>query len=383
MRFSVALCIMIMNSLGGAAAGSDMVAAPGEGIILVDQKGFVQRWVGGSRTPEWSVPINGIGEGARSIVADLVILPDHTILIVERIGHIIKMAGNGEILGAKLPMYEYILLDVTFSEMQGGLLEQDPVKLGRTSVAIVSDDGLSIYLAPDEWSLIRQVKLDYLWNDATFGAVFVAESMAYHFSDGLVINKAVDISKGNIIGSWVSGENPHETALALCNDVLVVGSQEGVVAFIPTKGEASDFRYRQVGETDRELRAILDAGCLGADLAYTVSIEAGNGQLQLWDLETMAAVDVVDGANDGHFGMALSAVAGKDNEQLLSLGDGDARLWSVLDNKLVLRATHFFETGERLSAMSVHEGFLLWDGATVWKLGKDGGDPTWYAGALQ
>jgi hypothetical protein len=215
----------------------------------------------------------------------------------------------------------------------------------------------------------------------------LAERLAIRFKDQ-------NITMGYGIGplpfevrTWAIDVHEHATTMAVCSGTTIAGSKEGLVVFIPETGDYQDQekeqRIRQVGNPEYDSRNILDVGCLG-HMAYTVSIDAGHGQIQLWDLETKAASHWVGIDSGGHPGMAFVAVGSKSGDQLLSLGDLDVRLWAVKNGQLKLVAKHFVSgsaQSQAFAAAALDSGdFIYWDGARIWKYPGNGGDPTLYAG---
>jgi len=83
--------------------------------------------------------------------------------------------------------------------------------------------------------------------------------------------------------------------------------------------------------------------------------------------------------------LGAKAVASASGKQLLSLGDGDVRLWSVENKQLKLIAKHFLNGRTEIQAfatVALKSGdFVFWDGAHLWRYPGDGGTPTLYAGS--
>lgn len=171
-------------------------------------------------------------------------------------------------------------------------------------------------------------------------------------------------------------ENSDErfTALAVCGDTIVAGSSAGTVYFVPTRGDREDTRARQLAEMAHDPADILDAGCLAHGLAYTVSFQTGNGQIQLWELGGRRLLDSVDvGPGRSSPLLTNTAVASSDGTRLLALGDLGLRLLDVREQRLtevgyiVLDNTQFtYAAGAR------GDGFVVYDGEQLHQLSSDG-----------
>jgi WD40 repeat protein len=187
------------------------------------------------------------------------------------------------------------------------------------------------------------------------------------------------------LGTWGTWEGLKEvTALASCSGTLIAGGADGYVGLLQeSAADSQDLRLRQVGEGSEGIRSILDAGCLNNEYAYTVSFEAGHGQIQLWNLLRRTASSWVGSDTKGHPGMAFVAVPSAKGDLLLSTGDHDVRLWDVTAGKLNLKVSHFFDVSEPQSfaAGALKDGdFVYWDGSRLWRIPSSGALPILYAG---
>jgi hypothetical protein len=183
--------------------------------------------------------------------------------------------------------------------------------VSTVTVVDLSPDAKFLYLVPDESSTVVKISVDELMKQAD-GDVRLVEWLRVQFKDrNLTFEQKIGPTKIKIIGRWTI-EGYHATALAACSGTLIVGVREGAVVLVPEAGnQERDQRIRQVGDPGRRYRSILDAACLGGEFGFTVSEDAGNGQIQLWDLATRAASHRIGYENGGHAGMAYTAVAAR------------------------------------------------------------------------
>jgi hypothetical protein len=215
----------------------------------------------------------------------------------------------------------------------------------------------------------------------------LSDDITFQFKDHnlTVTNKLNEPMSLKLAGSWAAEDTFQPSALAACNGWVLVGSVEGYVEFIAEENSSDkEHRIRQVGDQKRETRGILDAGCVGDNFAFTVSFDTGHGQIQLWDMATQAATSWVGLGSNGHPGMAYAAVPSRDGTKLLSLGDGDVRLWAISNKKLTLVSKYYLDSDQEsqiFSAVCLESGdFIFSDGRRLWRIPANGGEKSLYAG---
>jgi WD40 repeat protein len=356
------------------------------GVVIANERGSLDYWVNGGTKPLWSVPIGGIGIGARSRVATMQIDGDNNLLVVERFGAIRLFSLKGEIIGAKLPVYSYVKLDIPFSNPDNW---EDHVKEIEHSSAAYLLNGKDLFLGPNITSEITSVNSTDVLNSST-DAVEIGEfwRLFYDEETSLVVTIRRD---GEIASrSWpLSERDLHPTALTVCGSTIITGTEEGFVSFNSTTDMTdAERRLRQIGTSDEDgVQNVIDAGCIGSDMAFTVAFQSANGQIQLWDLTAKAMLDSVGYDSDGHPGMAFAAVGSRSGKYLLSLGDGDIRLWSLEGRKLKLLRPFELSMNEQSQAFAVaateDDGFIYWDGSRVWMLSANSVEPTLFAGEAE
>ena len=377
------MCLAFGSAAHGASA---VVMRDGKSVAVATEDGELLLWSAGNEKPKWKLKIGGFGTGVLSRVADMALRPNGNILLVERCGAILQVSPDGKVISEKWPAYEYVRLAVEMPAVNWTKWGDQLEKLGCTAAANFSKDAQYLYLVADKWSIARKVPVEALLKQPD-ERVFLGDTLVFQFKDrNFTISKSIgkpllDTGKG-----WLVGDHVLPTALAACEGILVAGVDEGTVFFIPEVGDQiKEQRFRQVGDPNRDTRSVLYAGCLGGGMAYTVSFDTGNGQIQLWDLKTKAAVHSVGFGSGGHPGMAFSAIASRSGKQLLSVGDGDVRLWTVEDAHLKLVAKYFHNDGFRnrsFAAAALDSGdFVFWHGGRLWKYLATGGDPVLYAGS--
>ena len=362
--------------------GSALVMGDGSIVAVVNNlEGHLQLWKTGAEKPEWTFQLTARG-GLQSSVAAMALRSNGEILVVERYGRVLSINRGGRVSSQKTPAYEYIQLTVEVKDVDWSQWDQQVETVGRTAGVFVSEDAKQLYLVPNERSRTRKVSVDKVLNQPN-SVVFLTDYFEFMFKDKNIMiwrkNGEHPITVGR---TWTGGESVyHPTALAVCKGWLIIGTEKGVVNFIPETGDPTSERFRQVSNQDKTYRSILDAGCLGPNLAYTVSEDASN-QIQIWDLDTRAAVSWVGADHLGHPGVALAGVAAKSGAQLLSLGDFDVRLWSIENKKLKLISKYYPETRKQIFAgVALLSGdFIVWDGVRFWKIPRNGGPAVYYAG---
>lgn len=369
----------------GSKAASALVLPGDAAAVIAAEDGYLQLWEKGAKLPKWKLKIGGFGVGARSRVAAMARRPSGEILVVERSGAIDLVSQTGRLVSRKQPLYEYVQLRSEISEVDWSKWGSQIKELAVTAAATITADTNYIYLVGSPWSIVVKIPTDAFLRTRE-NLVSTSDSLVFQFADSnLTINRKTQAPSFTVSVRWSVGESLHATALAVCSGTMLAGTEEGRVAIAPEVGDrAAEGRLRVVASSNNEVRSILDAGCLGSRHAYTVSFDAGNGQIQLWDLATKAALDSVGLRNGGHPGMAFAAVASLSGSSLLSVGDGDIRLWKIEDSKLRLVAKRYPGRigGERLFAAAALTGggFLYWDGAHVLKVDERDGGLSYFAG---
>lgn len=384
MRYLFTCGVLVGTLLGAfspAQCGSAVMLKDGSIVALVNNReGHLQSWKAGSEKPEWTFELTTQG-GMQSSVAAMAVRANGEILVIERYGSIFTIRPNGKSSPQKTPAYEYIKLNEEFTEDVMSNWTEHVDKVGRTAAALVTPSAAHLYLVPNERSSVRRLSVDHVLEEPD-SVFFLTNYFDFMFKDNNIVfwqkndNRPVKIDR-----TW-NLDGLHPTTLTVCGGWLIVGSKEGSVKFIPETGDATKVRLRQVvSKQDNDYRSILDIGCLGSNLAYTVSEDASN-QLLLWNLDTQAVVSSMDAGNFGHRGMAFVGVPSKSGSHLLTLGDADIRLWSIDNNKLKLVSRYYPETKEAMfTGLTLSSGdFVAWDGETFWRVPFHGGPAAYYAG---
>ena len=363
------------------AQGENALIIGDNSIIAMvnNREGRLQLWKAGSEKPEWTLETTTQG-GLQSSVAAAALRSNGKILVVERHGAILIIGPDGKISSKKTPAYEYIKLKAEFGAVNWSEWDQHVETVSRTAAAFVSKDATQLYLVPNERPSVRRMSVDDIMSqpDSVF---FLTNYFDFMFKDNnIVFWQKNNNSPIKTNGKW-KVDVRHPTALAVCKGWLILGSEEGTINFIPEIGDSTQASLRQVSKQDNVHRSILDAGCLGPNLAYTVSEDASK-QMLLWDLDTQAVVSSVGADNSGHPGIALAGVAAKSGAQFLSLGDFDIRLWSIQNKKLKLVSRYYPETSEIMftGAALASGDFVVWDGESFWQIPSDGGPAFYYGG---
>ena len=249
--------------------------------VVNNLEGHLQLWKAGAEEPEWTFQLTARG-GLQSNVAAMALRSNGEILVVERYGRVLTIGPDGRVSSQKTPAYEYVQLKVEFGDFDRSQWDQQVERVGGTAGAFLSEDAKLLYLVPDERARIRKVSVDKMLNQPG-SAVFLTDYFEIMFKNSnIVFWEKNDNHSIAIGGTWTGGEQSlhHPTALAVCKGWLIIGSEKGTVVFIPETGDPTKERLRQVSKQDTTYRSILDAGCLGPNLAYTVSEDASN-QIQI------------------------------------------------------------------------------------------------------
>lgn len=369
-----------------ACASSAVLMPDGSSVLVTTYDGELVMWKQGAQKPAWRLKTQGFSMGAQSPMASLGLLRDGTIVAVERAGRILNIGDDGQVLSVQQPFYGYVRLKPDIAEVDWGNWGGQIDYVSTTRAAFMASDNQHLYLVPDEWSSVFKISvIDFLGQIREM--VNLADTLTFQFKDhNMVVSQRAE-DPAIKVDNWVTSSSFHPTALASCDGWSLVGSKEGYVEFIHEVADADkDRRLRMVNEQKDEDRDILDAGCLGDKLAYTVSVESSHGQIQLWDMARKVAVAWAGSDTGGHPGMAFTALPSRNSTRLLSLGDGDARLWNVENQKLALVAKYYLPTDREeqlFSAVSLDSGdFVVSDGRRLWRIPGSGGDKSLYAGGL-
>lgn len=362
----------------------------GAAVVFVSESGRLQYWKAGRSEPNWTYDLPVLfSEGARSRVAALGLEQDGTIFVAMRSGPIVYFSQDGNFIAAKTPVYSSIYLNVGFLDIDWDNWTSQVDHVGKTQAAWFDMGTNKVYLAPDDGSVVAYTSKTIAHHgDDTF---FTTDFFNF-FQTGptsICITRKIAVPLMQNVGRWYlngSSNLPNSTtALAHCSGRLVLGTYGGQVAFIPTSPDESGTKIRNVSSNRDGSEMILDVGCVGASRAFSVTLDSGNGQIQLWNMENMSVIGSVMIEADGHPGMAFTAVSSADGSEMMSLGDHDVRLWRLEENGLSLVKAHYFDGPESQSFVGTELdelNFVYWDGEGLWIIPKDGSQPQSYAGSL-
>jgi hypothetical protein len=335
-----AICIVIgVFGIREACAASAALMTDGSSVVIGSDEGELRMWKRGETEPTWTIKTHGSSFSTQSPIAGITVLPDDVTLVVERAGNIITISPEGTVLQVWLPFYGFVRLKPDLSDVDWQKWEKQIDYIASTRAAFITSDASYGYLVSNEYSSVDKVLLRDLVHQQD-RVITLTDGMTFQFKDhNLTIWKKSDPPSLRLQGEWPTQDTFKPSAIAACDGWIIVGSEEGYVEFISEGSQKeADRRIRQVANQSSKTRAILDAGCVGNGLAFTVSFDAGHGQIQLWDTGTQVATNWVELASNGHPGTAYVAVASGDGTRLLSLGAGDARLWAIQDKILSLVA---------------------------------------------
>lgn len=370
----------LLGALSPAQCGSAVMLKDGSIVAIANnQEGHLQLWKAGSEKPEWTIELTTQG-GLQSSVAAIALRGNGEILVIERFGSILTIKPNGKASPQKTPAYEYIKLKGEFSEDILSNWKSHVETVGRTAAAVVSQDAKQLYLVPNELASVRRLSVDQIWKQPN-SVFFLTDFFDFMFQDNNIVFTQKNPERPVKIDKTWGVDKLHPTSLAVCGEWLIVGSKEGAVKFIPETGDSAKARLRQVSKQENADRSILDVGCIGPNLAYSVSEDASS-QVLLWDLDNQGVVSSMHAGNFGHRGMAFVGVASRSGSHLLTLGEPDIRLWAIENRKLKLVSRYYPETKEPLfTGLPLSSGdFVVWDGQTFWRIPSNGGPPVYYAG---
>jgi hypothetical protein len=383
MKYTLVYVSFVSALLGplSLAQGENALMIGDNSIVAMVNKpeGHLQLWKAGSVKPEWTLKIATQG-GLQSSVAAMALRSDGKIVVVERHGAILIIGPDGKVSSEKTPAYEYIKLNVEAGAANWSEWDQQVETVSRTAAAFVSKDATQLNLVPNERPSVRRMSVDDIVSQPN-SVFFLTNYFDFMFKDNnIVFWRKNDNSPIKTSGKW-KVDVRHPTTLAVCKDWLMVGSEEGIINFVPETGDPTKAILRQVSKQDRDQRSILDAGCLGPNLAYTVSEDASR-QILIWDLDTQAVVSSVSADKFGHPGIALAGVPAKSGTQFLSVGDIDIRLWSIQNKKLKLVSRYYPETREIMFTGAARSSgdFVVWDGETFWQIPSNGGPAVYFGG---
>lgn len=381
MRALLTCCVLVgslFGTLSLALGGNAVMLGDGSIVAMVNNReGHLQSWKAGSEKPEWTFELKAKG-GMQSKVAAMAAQANDEILVIERYGSVFTIKPNGKASPRKTPAYEYIKLNREFTKEIMSNWDEHVDKVSRTAAAAVSQNAEYLYLVPNERSSVRKLSTEDILKEPN-SVFFLTDFFEFMFADNNIVFLQKNDNRPIKVDHTWGLEGLHPTSLAVCKGWIIVGSAQGAVKFIPETGDVTKARFRQVSRKDGNY-SILDAGCLGSNLAYTVSADFGN-QLLLWDLDTQVAISSSTDSS-GHPSVALVGVASKSGSHLLTLGDFDIRLWSIENKKLKLVSIYLPETKEwMLTALALSSGeFVVWDGETFWRVPSHGGPAAYYAG---
>lgn len=194
----------------------------------------------------------------------------------------------------------------------------------------------------------------------------------------------------------VERDKSGNSALAVCKNRILVGTEAGTLYIIPEeyhmKDSKADGRFRELAEDpNSSAQPVLAVGCLTADLGYTVcncSIanvhsESAFSQVQLWDLTKAVLIDRVDKEMDEELPLyTFRAVSSSDGHRLLAFGEDILRVWSVKNHRLELIGKQRINNSRNTHAAAPlpNGQFVLYDGATLWTVSADGKSKEYFAG---
>jgi hypothetical protein len=352
-----------------------------DGSIVAEVKGQLQLWIPGAEKPAWTFQLKKLGTyNFQPHVAAMAIRSTGEILIVERQGRVISINRGGSTSSVKTPAYEYVQLAVEVQDVDWSQWDQYVESVSSTGGAFASEDGEHLYLVPNERSRIRKISVNDILSQPG-KVVFLTDFFEFMFKDKNIVSwRKSDYHPIAIGGTW-DADIHHPTAMAVCKGWVVVGTEEGIVHFVPEYGKSINALRREASRKDTESRSILDTGCIGPNLAYTVSEDFKN-QILIWDLNTGAVVSSAADDRQGHPGMALAVIAPKSGTELLSLGDFDIRLWSIEKGELKLVSRYYpgTQTLMHSGATLLSGDFVVWDGTRFWQIPRKGGPAVYYAG---
>lgn len=385
-----ALCFLVglltLSVISVPASGNRVAILGQTGMVIVGtEKGELQLWEKGQSRPQWTLRTQGIGSGTQSPISLLREFGVGRILLVERLGRVMLIdASDPKKQTSKLPIMAWIKLGVDRGDVDWQHWDTQLEAIDRVAAAAADQRGRLLFSSIRE-PVVFRIELTPFFEQPD-DAVTVADLRRFFFKDenfGVnVKGEHVPFAEMLLLPTY---ERERQSALAICGAKTIVGTDGGTVYFVPTEGDwHTDGRMRRL-RSDGEPEwgsGVLDAGCLGSGLAYTITSPGSFGQVQLWDLETGALIDKVDTDEDGFPLFTFQAVASTDGKRLLGLGDTHLHVWSVENRHLVVLGRQLTgPLGNHRAAAALPDGdFLLFDGERLWTLTADGKSKTLFAG---
>ncbi len=330
-------------------ANSMTALRDGHNVLIATKSGELHEWEKGSVKPRWSISLKGRLLKSSLRIALMRDLGNGKVLVVER-------GGTIHILNYNSPAsigYEW---------------ERKVVSVEKVTAAAMNQNG-ALFLT-----------------SAQTGSVYQITPQSLHRQG----NEQLPVSP--YLKQASTDDDSGESALAVCSSVTLVGTMSGVLYSVPNGGDLlKDGRMRQLGGNKSDASPIDEAGCLSADIGYTVSNtyqynggqEINHGQVQLWDLKKLALLDSADTEPNGEPPLyTFGAVSSSDGTRLLALGDLRLRVWDVRSRRLVLLGRQRISNmdGNHAAAPLSDGQFILYDGATLWMVSADGNSKEYFAG---
>jgi hypothetical protein len=384
--FALVLAGILGGAISSTAAANQLaILKEPNAVVVATAKGELQLWEKSAPQPRWSFPTNGLALQSESPIALLRDYGDGRILFVERFGRVMLVdPRRPQKATIKLPIMEWIKLGVNVVDTDWKNWGKQVEAIDRVAAAAADEHGNLLISSAHEPALF-QIKLAEFF-DTRDSAVMLSNWRSMFFADeNFVMERKVDDTPVSFAKKLVlpTDERARQTAVAICGAKTIIGTNDGTVYFLPTEGNwKEEFRMRRLrGDRDR-ITSVLDVGCLGSTLAYTVTVPGQYGQVQLWDLQKNVLVDSVDTDGNGLPLYTYRAIPSADGRRLLALGDTHLRVWSVETGHLVQLGRQLMASFDDLSAATalLDGDFLLFDGYRLWTVSADGKSKTLFAG---
>lgn len=331
-------------------ANSMTALRDGHNVLIATKSGELYEWEKGAAQPRWSISLKGRLLKSSLRIALMRDLGNGKVLVIER-------GGTIHILNYNSPAsigYEW---------------ERKVVSVDKVTAAAMNQNG-ALFLTSAQTGGVHQI---------------APQSLRRQGNEQLPVSPYLKQAS-------TDDDNSGESALAVCSSVTLVGTMNGVLYSVPNGGDLlKDGRMRQLGGDKADASPIDEAGCLSADIGYTVSNtyqynggqEINHGQVQLWDLQKLALLDSADTEPNGEPPLyTFGAVSSSDGTRLLALGDLRLRVWDVKSRRLVLLGRQRISNmdGNYAAAPLPNGQFVLYDGATLWTVSADGKSKEYFAG---
>ena len=383
LRLALLLGLLAVAAYPRASEARLLVRQDGRVLVPVENgsKSSLEQWSPGNETPDWTLAIRGVNVAARSAVAAMAELPDGKVLVVERQGGVFIVDAEGRQTARKQIIYQGLKVENLTENLAAW--SDHIVGAERTSAAAISGD--NVILASTDEAYVVSVAINRILA-AQSDTVFLGGGWYLRNADGPETIWLRYDEPYLEAETFFFGENSSRavSAVTICGKTLIAGHEDGTLTFqsYPAHDQES-LRIRRIHDDGTEFQSILDVGCIGTDLAFSVTWYGAHGQAQVWDLSSMALIDEFGIGSTAHPGMAYSAVASADAAHLMTVGDLDIRLWTIKNAKLGFMATHWLHTPSTTSysgAALPTGDFLAWDGVRIWQIPPDGRAPRVYAG---